>query len=197
MAARRRGQPRSGVRNVRAPQRRVAGNARPSRDEDQCHSDDAVGGASRRRSETRQTPPGARPNRRAQPVGATRWGRGALPSPRVGRKSRRVTGGLRWMAIRDGASRRDRTRRTDRLVDTSSCPRSTDLRETWSSPGQSSVTASVRTLDENDGSTGVTRPTSRDEGSGRCRESSGDSESPTARGDRSQFRQPHAHCRSN
>src|SRR5205085_11900641 len=29
----------------------------------------------------------------------------------------RATGGLRWMAIRDGASRRDRTRRTDRLAD--------------------------------------------------------------------------------
>src|ERR1044071_9729700 len=26
-------------------------------------------------------------------------GKGALPSPRVGRMSRRVTGGLRWMAI--------------------------------------------------------------------------------------------------
>src|SRR5687768_12632012 len=28
-----------------------------------------------------------------------RRGRGALPSPRVGRRSRRATGGLRWMAI--------------------------------------------------------------------------------------------------
>ena len=46
------GDPVSGVRKVRAPQRRVAGNARPSRDEDQCHSDDAAAGASRRRSET-------------------------------------------------------------------------------------------------------------------------------------------------
>ena len=35
------GNPVKGVRKVRAPQRRVAGNARPSRDEDQCHSDDA------------------------------------------------------------------------------------------------------------------------------------------------------------
>ena len=34
------GQP-AGVRKVRAPQRRVAGNARPPRGEDQCHSDDA------------------------------------------------------------------------------------------------------------------------------------------------------------
>jgi hypothetical protein len=37
------GNPVNGVRKVRAPQRRVAGNTRPSRDEDQCHSDDAVG----------------------------------------------------------------------------------------------------------------------------------------------------------
>lgn len=49
------------------------------------------------RSETRQTPPGARPNRRAQPRFA--GGRGALPSPRVGRMSRRATGGLRWMTV--------------------------------------------------------------------------------------------------
>jgi hypothetical protein len=46
------GNPVNGVRKVRAPQRRVAGNTRPSRDEDQCHSDDAVAGASRSRSET-------------------------------------------------------------------------------------------------------------------------------------------------
>src|SRR6187551_1226936 len=48
-----------------------------------------------------------------------RRGRGALPSPRVGRMSRRATGGPRWMAIRDGASRRDRTRLTDGLADAS------------------------------------------------------------------------------
>jgi hypothetical protein len=112
------GNPVNGVRKVRAPQRRVAGNARPSRDEDQCHSDDAAAGASRRRSETRQTPPGARPNRRAQPRATA--GRGALPSPRVGRMSRRATGGPRWMAIRVGASRRDRTRLTDGLADATS-----------------------------------------------------------------------------
>ena len=47
--------------------------------------------APRGRSETRQTPPGARPNRRAQPRFA--GGRGALPSPRVGRTSRRATAG--------------------------------------------------------------------------------------------------------
>ena len=47
MAARHVGATRRGVRKVRAPQRRVAGNARPSRDEDQCHSDDAAAGASR------------------------------------------------------------------------------------------------------------------------------------------------------
>ena len=40
MVARRRAT--GGVRKVRAPQRRVAGNARPPRDEDQCHSDDAA-----------------------------------------------------------------------------------------------------------------------------------------------------------
>ena len=49
------------------------------------------------RSETRQTLPGARPNRRAQPRSA--GGRGALPSPRVGCMSRRATGGPRWMAV--------------------------------------------------------------------------------------------------
>ena len=59
--------PGDGVRKVRAPQRRVAGNTRPPRGEDQCHSDDAESGASRDRSETRQTLPGARPSRRAQP----------------------------------------------------------------------------------------------------------------------------------
>ena len=113
MVARRRAT--GGVRKVRAPQRRVAGNSRPPRGEDQRHSDDAGFG----RSETRQALPGARPNRRAQLDGATRRGRGALPSPRVGRMSRRATGGPRWMAIRDGASRSDKTRLTDRLADTS------------------------------------------------------------------------------
>ena len=44
MVARSIGVTRSIVRKVRAPQRRVAGNTRPSRDEDQCHSDDAGGG---------------------------------------------------------------------------------------------------------------------------------------------------------
>jgi hypothetical protein len=44
------------------------------------------------RSETRQTLPGARPSRRVQPRFA--GGRGALPNPRVGRMSRRATGGL-------------------------------------------------------------------------------------------------------
>ena len=53
--------------------------------------------APRGRSETRQTPPGARPNRRAQPRFA--GGRGALPSPRVGCMSRRATGGPRWMTV--------------------------------------------------------------------------------------------------
>jgi hypothetical protein len=62
----RRGFP-DGVRKVRAPQRRVAGNTRPPRGEDQCHSDDAGGGGSHGRSETRQTLPEARPSRRAQP----------------------------------------------------------------------------------------------------------------------------------
>ena len=47
VALRRGGNPVAGVRKVRAPQRRVAGNARPPQGEDQCHSDDAVGGASR------------------------------------------------------------------------------------------------------------------------------------------------------
>jgi hypothetical protein len=46
-----------------------------------------------------------------------RRGRGALPSPRVGRRSRRATGGLRWMAIRRASG--DRTRLTDRLADIS------------------------------------------------------------------------------
>jgi hypothetical protein len=85
------GQP-VGLRKVRAPQRKVVGNAHPPRGEDQRHSDDA--GESR--SETRQALPGARPNRRATPgLPGTR----ALHSPRVGRMSRRVTGGPRWMAI--------------------------------------------------------------------------------------------------
>jgi hypothetical protein len=44
------------------------------------------------RRETRQTLPGARPSRRVQPRFA--GGRGALPNPRVGRMSRRATGGL-------------------------------------------------------------------------------------------------------
>ena len=38
------------------------------------------------------------------PRRATGRGRGALPSPRVGRTSRRVTDDLRWMAITAGAS---------------------------------------------------------------------------------------------
>jgi len=37
--------------------------------------------------------------------------------------SRRATGGPRWMAIRDGASRRDRTRLTDGLADASTASR--------------------------------------------------------------------------
>jgi len=112
------GNPVKGVRKVRAPQRRVAGNARPSRDEDQCHSDDADRrrkpsvGVKRGKLHPEQGQIGGR-----NPCGATRRGRGALPSPRVGRMSRRATGGLRWMAIRDGASRRDRTRLTDGLAD--------------------------------------------------------------------------------
>src|SRR5207342_248326 len=51
-------------------------------------------------------------------AGDRRRGRGALPSPRVGRMSRRATGGPRWMAI--PACRKagqDRTRLTDRLAD--------------------------------------------------------------------------------
>ena len=36
-------------------------------------------------------------------AGDRRRGRGALPSPRVGRMSRRATGGPRWMAIPVGA----------------------------------------------------------------------------------------------
>ena len=78
MVARRRGNP-SGVRTVRAPQRRVAGNPRPPRGEDQRHSDDA--GGLGRRSETRQALPGARPNRRAQP-GLPGERRAAQPSGR-------------------------------------------------------------------------------------------------------------------
>jgi hypothetical protein len=67
------GNPVTGVRKVRAPQRRVAGNSRPSRDEDQCHSDDADRGASRERSETGKLHPeqgqiGGR-NLAGQPVG--------------------------------------------------------------------------------------------------------------------------------
>ena len=83
MVARRRGNP-FGVRKVRAPQRRVAGNARPPRGEDQRHSDDAGAGAlgPRRRSETRQALPGARPNRRAQP-GLPGERRAAQPSGRL------------------------------------------------------------------------------------------------------------------
>ena len=124
MVARRPGQP-GGVRKVRAPQRRVAGNARPPRGEDQCHSDDAGFGAGVKRGKLypEQGQIGGR-----NPCGATRRGRGALPSPRVGRMSRRVTGGLRWMAIRRDASRGDRTRLTDRLADTSTSPRRRDPR---------------------------------------------------------------------
>jgi hypothetical protein len=112
------GNPVKGVRKVRAPQRRVAGNARPSRDEEQCHSDDAdhrrelAIGVKRGKLHPEQGQIGGR-----NPCGATRRGRGALPSPRVGRKSRRATGGPRWMAISIGASRWDRTRLTDRLAD--------------------------------------------------------------------------------
>ena len=52
-------------------------------------------------------------------TGDRRRGRGALPSPRVGRMSRRATGGPRWMAISEVhfGARQDRTRLTDRLVD--------------------------------------------------------------------------------
>ena len=114
-ARRRRGDQSGGVRKVRAPQRRVAGNTRPSRDEDQCHSDDAVADPrAGRRSETGKLHPEQGQIGGRNPCGVTRRGRGALPSPRVGRMSRRVTAGLRWMAIRDGVRRRDRTRRTDR-----------------------------------------------------------------------------------
>ena len=98
MVARRRGNP-SVVRKVRAPQRRVAGNSRPPRGEDQRHSDDVVGFG--RRSET-----GKLYLEQGQIGGrnpACR-GRGALPSPRVGRTSLRVTAGLRWMAIPAAAS---------------------------------------------------------------------------------------------
>ena len=97
------GDPVDGVRKVRAPQRRVAGNARPSRDEDQCHSDDAgrrrkpVGGVKRGKLHPEQGQIGGR----NPPAGNRRRGRGALPSPRVGRMSRRATGGPRWMAIPD------------------------------------------------------------------------------------------------
>src|SRR4029079_19763928 len=47
-----------------------------------------------------------------------RRGGGALPSPRVGRMSRRATDGHRWMAIPgvDLGRRRDRTRLTGRLA---------------------------------------------------------------------------------
>ena len=45
-----------------------------------------------------------------------RRGRGALPSPRVGRTSRRATAGLRWMAITATSASRDRTRLTGRLA---------------------------------------------------------------------------------
>ena len=119
------GNPVKGVRKVRAPQRRVAGNARPSQDEDQCHSDDAdhrresAVGVKRGKLHPEQGQIGGR-----NPCGATRRGRGALPSPRVGRMSRRATGGPRWMAIsarRFGAGR-DRTRLTDRLADAASWP---------------------------------------------------------------------------
>jgi hypothetical protein len=113
MVARRRGDP-CGVRKVRAPQRRVAGNTRPPRGEDQRHSDDVATGSGRSRSETRQALPGARPNRRAMPGPP---GAGALPSPRVGRMSRRATGGPRWMAIAAAPSvPRHRTRLTGRLA---------------------------------------------------------------------------------
>ncbi len=83
MVARRRGNP-FGVRKVRAPQRRVAGNSRPPRGEDQRHSDDAVlkGPGPQGRSETRQALPGARPNRRAQP-GLPGERRAAQPSGRL------------------------------------------------------------------------------------------------------------------
>ena len=53
-------------RKVRAPQRRVAGNARPPRGEDQCHRDVAPFEFARKGSETRQTLLGARPNRRTR-----------------------------------------------------------------------------------------------------------------------------------
>src|SRR3954463_13247698 len=47
-----------------------------------------------------------------------RRGRGALPSPRVGRTSRRVTGGPRWMTVaRFAEAAGHRTRLTDRLAD--------------------------------------------------------------------------------
>ena len=93
MAARRPGQP-VGVRKVRAPQRKVAGNARPPRGEDQRHSDDAGdldAGVKRGKLYPEQGQIGGRP------PGSP--GAGALPSPRVGRMSRRATGGPRWMAI--------------------------------------------------------------------------------------------------
>ena len=88
------------VRKVRAPQRRVAGNTRPSRDEDQCHSDDAVvDPRAGRRSETGKLHPEQGQIGGRNPCRATGRGRGALPSPRVGRMSRRATDGPRWMAI--------------------------------------------------------------------------------------------------
>ena len=101
MVARRRACP-AGVRKVRAPQRRVAGNSRPPRGEDQCHSDDAgvrkEAGVKRGKLYPEQGQVGGR-----NPV---RRGRGALPSPRVGRMSRRATGGLRWMAIAASSRKR-------------------------------------------------------------------------------------------
>jgi hypothetical protein len=66
-------------RKVRAPQSRLAGNARPPRGEDQRHSDDALFGG----SETRQALAGARPNRGAQ--GGLRAAAGCSLSSRVGR----------------------------------------------------------------------------------------------------------------
>jgi hypothetical protein len=93
MAARRRGNP-IGVRKVRAPQRRVVGNTHPPRGEDQRHSDDAgdsFAGVKRGKLYPEQGQIGGRP------PGSP--GVRALHSPRVGRTSRRVTDGLRWMAI--------------------------------------------------------------------------------------------------
>jgi hypothetical protein len=78
-------------RKVRAPQSRLAGNARPPRGEDQRHSDDArrfTGG-----SETRQALAGARPNRGAQ--GGLRAAAGGSLSSRVGRQDG-------WSSVTDG-----------------------------------------------------------------------------------------------